>query len=140
MQVFLDTNVVCDALFEREPWKEDALAILTLSRQQAITAIVSALTIANVFYIGRKLVGRERAASTVRTCLATFVVLSLDRDAVAEACGRGGSDFEDDLQLTRALRSSADAIVTRDANGFRGSPLVIWTPAEFLSRLQTKKP
>lgn len=134
--MFLDTNVVCNALFERDPWKDDALAILRLSSQQTITAIVSALTIANVFYVGRKLVGRERAVSTIRTCLATFVVVSLDREAVSEALGRGGSDFEDDLQLTLAMRSSAEAVVTRDAIGFRGSPLTTWNPTEFLARLQ----
>jgi predicted nucleic acid-binding protein len=136
MRVFLDTNVVCDPLFEREPWKGDALAILSLTRHQSITAIVSALTVANVFYIGRKLVGRERATATIRTCLATFVVVPLDREAVSEALGRGGSDFEDDLQLTLALQSNAEAVITRDALGFRGSPLTSWTPAEFLGRLQ----
>jgi predicted nucleic acid-binding protein len=140
MRVFLDTNVVCDALFEREPWKDDALAILRLSRQQAITAMVSALTIANVFYVGRKLVGRERAISTIRACMATFVVVSLDREAVSEALGRGGSDFEDDLQLTLALRSNAEVVVTRDAVGFRGSPLNTWTPARFLAHLQGPNP
>ncbi|MEX2176780.1 MAG: PIN domain-containing protein [Pirellulaceae bacterium] len=140
MRVFLDTNVVCDALFEREPWKDEALAILSLARQQSIAAIVSALTIANVYYIGRKLVGRERSIVTVQTCLATFVVASLDRESVVEALGRSGSDFEDNLQLTLAMRASAEAIVTRDAIGFRGSPLVTWTPSQFLARLKVANP
>lgn len=136
MRVFLDTNVVCDALFEREPWKTDALAIFALSQRRVITAVVSALSLANVFYIGRKLIGRERATVTVRKCLGTMIVIPLDASSLAEAAGRGGPDFEDDVQITLALSSGAEAIVSRDAAGFRQSPLPVWMPSDFLMRAQ----
>jgi hypothetical protein len=46
---------------------------------------------------------------------------------------RGGSDFEDDLQIECATEAPADAIVTRNPKDSSGSPVPIVTPAELLA-------
>jgi hypothetical protein len=45
------------------------------------------------------------------------------------------SDFEDNVQLAAAEAAGLDAVVTRDPDDFRGSPLPIWSPAECRQRL-----
>ena len=140
MRLFHDTNVVCYALLERDPWKQEAIAIIDLARQGTLTAVVSALTVAIVYYIGRKLVGRERAWATVKACLNSLEILAVDTDTLNAALGRRGRDFEDDIQLTLAIAAKVDAIITRDARGFQASPIGIWTPTELLQRLQGQQP
>lgn len=140
MRLFLDANVVCDALFEREPWKADAEAIVAQARDRKLIGIVSALTVANIYYIGRKLFDRARAAATVRKCLDAFEIGPVDHDCIASALARKGSDFEDDIQLVVAMTAGADGIVTRDAIGFRGSPIPVYTPIELIRQLQTQQP
>jgi predicted nucleic acid-binding protein len=140
MRVFVDTNVVCDALLERAPWKHDATAILQLARQGALTAVDSALTVCNVYYVGRKLVGKARAAAPVQACMNSLEVLAVDASTLSTALARRGVDFEDDVQLTLAIAANVDAIVTRDARGFQASPISIWHPTGLLARLQGQQP
>jgi hypothetical protein len=42
---------------------------------------------------------------------------------------------EDDLQIECAAGAGFDAIVTRNANDFAGSPVVVMTPTELLALL-----
>ncbi|MCA9973227.1 MAG: PIN domain-containing protein [Anaerolineales bacterium] len=66
MRVLLDTNVVLDLFLERVPFVEEAAAIWKAHEAGLLTAFVSAITPVNLFYIGRKLRGREVAARAVQ--------------------------------------------------------------------------
>ena len=59
----------------------------------------------------------------------------VDRTALEMATTLPGSDFEDNLQIAYAVEAGLDAIVTRNAKDFVGSPIRILTPAEFLALL-----
>ena len=48
-----------------------------------------------------------------------------------------GSDFEDNLQIACARLAGVDAIVTRDAAGFRSTGIPALTPAEVVARIGT---
>ena len=41
-------------------------------------------------------------------------------------------DFEDSVQLSEAIKWNAEAIVTRDKRGFSGSPIPVYSPADFI--------
>jgi len=140
MRILLDASVVCDALFEREPWKAEAKIILARARDRKLVGVVSSLTVANVYCIGRKLFGRARAASTVRECLDALEIRGVDHDTIASALARNGSDFEDDIQLVVAMTAKVDGIVSRDASGFRSSPIPILTPFELVQQVQSEQP
>jgi len=57
------------------------------------------------------------------------------RDLLDAAERRGGSDYEDDLQIECASDDRLDAIVTRNPKDFAGSPILVLTPAELLARI-----
>ncbi len=135
MRILLDTNVVLDVLLNRLPWHAEAEAILTASRTGQIDCAISALTIANVFYIGRRQMGAERAREIVRVCLRSFEILPIDRRVLDEADLLGGSDFEDNIQIVSAALAAVDAIVTRDPQGFSGSTVPVLTPQELVASL-----
>jgi predicted nucleic acid-binding protein len=59
----------------------------------------------------------------------------VDRVALEAAHAMTGSDFEDNLQIACAVQAGADAIVTRDAQGFRGAPLPVLAPADLMAQV-----
>ena len=135
MRVLLDTNVILDLMLERDPWRAEAEAIAEAGADGRLQAHACASSITDIFYISRKLVGAEKARRIVRNCLDNLQVLSVTRDLLDSAERRGGSDYEDDLQIECASEDRLDAIVTRNPKDFAGSPILVLTPAELLARL-----
>lgn len=135
MNVLLDTNIILDLMLERDPWRVEAEAIAEAGADGRLQAHVCASAITDIFYISRKLVGGDRARRIVRNCLDTLQVVGVTRDLLDAAERRGGSDFEDDLQIQCATDARLDAIVTRNPNDFGNSPVLILTPAELLALL-----
>lgn len=136
MRVLLDTNVVLDSLLARPPWHRDADEILRRSQPGVLDLAVSALTIANVFYVGRKLVGTVRARQDVRRCLSGFEILPVDAQTLLDADALPGSDFEDNVQMAAAATARLDLIVTRNVADFIVSRIRVVTPAQLLALLQ----
>jgi len=135
VNVLLDTNSVLDVLLAREPWQTDAQAIWRAHEDGLITAYVSASSMTDVYYIVRRLVGADIARESVRTCITTFEVCTVDRTVLLDADRLSGPDFEDNVQIACALTAGLAAIVTRDPRGFIDSPITIMSPDELVRRL-----
>ena len=134
MRVLLDTNVLLDVFLQRAPWVAEASAVWQANDQGRITAFVPATALTDIYYVARRLVGRQRARTAVRTCLDAFETCTVDRQALEHAFSLPGSDFEDNLQIACALLYRLDAIVTRDKQGFTGATIPALTPAELLTQ------
>lgn len=135
MRVLLDTNVLLDSLLQRAPWHFEADEILRQAQPGVLELSVAALSLANLFYIGRRIVGTEQARADVRRVAQTFNILAVDRATILHADALPGADFEDNLQIATATNSALTAIVTRDTAGFTASQIPVWSPAELLIQL-----
>jgi predicted nucleic acid-binding protein len=135
MRVLLDTNVLLDSMLQRPPWHADADAILQAAGHGEVTCAATVLSLANLFYVGRRVVGTDQARIGVQSCLNSFEIVAIDRQVLLDADALPGSDFEDNVQIAAAVASGLDAIVTRDPSGFAHSPLPVWSPAELLQHL-----
>ena len=133
--MLLDTNVLLDSLLQRAPWHAEADEILRQAKPGVLDLSVVVLSLANLFYIGRRIVGTEQARSDVRRVAETFNILAVDRTTILQADALPGSDFEDNIQIAAATNAALTAIVTRDPAGFTASPIPVWSPAELLNRL-----
>jgi predicted nucleic acid-binding protein len=136
MKVLLDTNVILDAMLQRTPWHVQADAILREGSKGHVTCATTSLSLATIFYVGRKVVGTAAARSVVRQYLSAFVILPVDKQALLDADAFAGVDFEDNILIAAAVTASLDAIITRDATDFAHSPIPAWDPTELLGRLQ----
>jgi predicted nucleic acid-binding protein len=137
MKVLLDTNVILDLMLERDPWRTEAEAMAEAGADGRLQPHVCASAITDIFYISRKLAGADKARRIVRNCLDLLQVVSVTRDLLDATERRGGSDFEDDVQIECATDARLDAIVTRNPEDFVDSPVLVLTPAELLARLPT---
>jgi len=135
IRVLLDTNVVLDALLDRTPWEADAKSIIESHADGAVEACVSASAITDVFYIARKIVGRDSAWDCAVPCLDRLFVLPVGGDELRAAIELTGKDLEDNLHQALATVHTLDAIVTRDLEGFAGSKVKMVSPSELVQQL-----
>jgi predicted nucleic acid-binding protein len=136
MHVLFDTNVLLDVLLNRDPWVTQSSAAWQASDEAQIVGHITACTVADIFYIARRLTTLETARAAVRICLEAFEVCTVDRQALEQAEALPGSDFEDNLQIACASLAGLDAILTRDEDGFQAATMPVLTPAELLRQLE----
>jgi predicted nucleic acid-binding protein len=135
MRVLLDVNILLDALWQRPPWHQEADAILRAAGLGQVSCATTTLSLATLFYVGRKAVGTTAARAAVRNYLATFAILPIDKQTLLDADVLPGNDFEDNILIAAAVTASLDAIVTRNVADFWHSPIPVWDPAGLLRRL-----
>jgi predicted nucleic acid-binding protein len=136
MRVLLDVNVILDSMLQRPPWHTEADAILQAAAIGQVTCLSTGLSLANIFYVGRKIVGTTAARAAVRKYLAAFPILPIDQQTLLSADALPGNDLEDNILIATAVAAALDAIITRNAADFAHSPIPVWPPAELLKQLQ----
>ena len=133
--VLIDTNVLLDAVLRRGGWVSGAVRLLDAAARRELVGLVSVHALATLAYIARKQVG----AAAVRTALAELAtivsVAEVGDDDVRYALSLPFDDFEDALHVAAARRASATLIITRDADGFRDSPIPALAPGAALALL-----
>ena len=129
MVILVDTNIIIDALANREPYADDAKRIMEKCAAREITGILAAHSIPNLFYILRKNFSQEERR---------FLLISdlNEKKIVAALENNAFSDFEDGLQEECAVESMADYIVTRNPADFKHSRVKVILPDELLRELE----
>lgn len=135
MKILIDTNIVLDLILEREPFVENAILLFEQIECGNLAGYIAATTITNVFYIIRKIEGREVALAAIHRLLIGLQFCAIDRQTIETALSLGLKDFEDSIQLACATLDQLDAIVTRDPKDFSSSNLPIYSPTELLTQL-----
>ena len=136
MRVLVDTNIILDDFLEREPFVEDAAALMEAIESERIVGYVTATTLTNIFYIARRQTRSiDLARQAVSETLALMEVCHVNRDILEAAFASNLRDFEDAVQLACAMASRLDAIITRNAQDFAGATLPILSTRELLESL-----
>ena len=134
MKIFLDTNVVLDYLTGREPFADDAEAVIEICTAEENEAVITTLSACNIVYVLQKAIGKALAEQRLKELLTLVGLVGVDADSVTSSFDLPHSDFEDAVQSAEARAWGADVIVTRDPHGFANSPIKVLGPAEFLDR------
>ena len=132
MHILLDTDVVLDLFLDREPFAEAAAIIWQAHEQASLTAYISAITPINLFYIARKLKGRDIARQAINELLATLPVCTIDHAILQVGAASDFKDFEDAVQYASAVAGGMEAIVTRNIKDYQSASLPVYTPEDFL--------
>lgn len=132
MKLIIDSNVLLDVLYAREPHFEKSLSVWRLCEAGKLQGFVSVLTFANIVYIMRKELDEEKIKDCWEKLSKIFVFVDLRVADIAMATERKGKDFEDELQMVAAKRVEADYIITRNIKDFRDSSIPALTPSEFM--------
>ena len=136
MVVLVDTNIIIDALANREPYADNAKKILEKCAAREVTRILAAHSIPNMFYIFRKNFSQDERRFLLKNLCNIFKISDLNAKKILAALeNEKFVDFEDCLQEECAVESMADYIVTRNPADFANSRVKVILPEEFLKKL-----
>ncbi|HEY0547449.1 MAG TPA: PIN domain-containing protein [Pyrinomonadaceae bacterium] len=138
MRVLLDTDVVLDHLLNRAPFAQAAGELLKLSAEGVFDGYVSGITPINIFYIARKVMGRDRLRQALNDLLFVVRVCPINHSILASALTLPFTDYEDAVQCASAMASQLDAIVTRNPGDFKNAALPVFSPTDFLNKLKSQ--
>lgn len=137
IRLFLDTNVILDLIISDRAGHQSALALEQYANTHPCKLSCAWHSLSIIEYIGRKRFGAEAIHLLLRNLLETFDVPSTGTEEAKKAFNFLAGDFEDALQISAAVASKADHILTNDASGFNKSPISILSPSGFISMSDT---
>lgn len=136
-RLWLDSDVLLDWLCDRKPWAAAADEVIDRALDGHCELWLSALTLANAFYIHRKQAGTAAALAALRTLTQLVNIAPLDQTHVRQALASGRTDFEDELQLASAGGvPGLTTILTRNLGDYAHGPVPAMTAEEWLRSQQ----
>lgn len=135
MNVLFDTNVVLDALLDRDPWVEAAVALFDRVESGGLAGHLGATTITTIHYVAHRNVGTSAAYAMMRDLLRLFEVAPVNRAVLEGALALRFGDFEDAVLHEAGRLVGAQAIVTRDPSGFSSATLRVYDPEALVTAL-----
>jgi predicted nucleic acid-binding protein len=133
-KIFIDSDVILDLLARRAPFYDYSARIFTLVHKKKIEVFTTAVVLSNVFYILRKINGRDKAKKQLKALRSLVRVLSISERIVDMALNSKFNDFEDGLQYFTAKDGDIQVIVTRNIKDYKEKDLIIQTPEEYITR------
>lgn len=134
MKALIDTNVVIDYLDDRAPFADHTEKLFELCEQEELTGILTASSVTDIYYIMRKIAGREKTLESLKLLFSVFEVADVGRNDLLRAMESAVTDFEDALMAVCAKRVKAECIITRNVRDFASSPVLPMTPEGFLAQ------
>lgn len=136
-KILIDTDVILDFFFEREPFAENASKILSLCEKGIVKGFVTPVMISNVYYLLRKTAKHEKIIESLKTLLNIIDIALINKETVLNALNSDFKDFEDALQNFSAQnQTEISVIVTRNIKDYKTSTLSVMTPESYLKALQ----
>lgn len=136
MRVFLDTNILLDAIVKRNDphLTENATMILSLGEERVIDLYMSVLSVPTIAYVLRNMSAsaKKGVIRNISSVVRILPSLAGHVDAMLEG---NTDDIEDALQIQSAMEGSCNLIITRNGKDFSSSPIPVLSPDDFLRRV-----
>ena len=136
MGALVDTNVVLDALANREPWAKEARDLLFLAACGKLDLALSGSTITDVFYLVNRYVTHDKreSAKVVDTLMESLTVVNVGMRECLMAAHSPIADYEDAVVAEAARSAKLDCIVTRNLDDFAQGDIPAVNPHDYLAQ------
>lgn len=132
-KVLIDTDVILDFFFDRQPFSEHAANVLSLCELKKIQGFVTPVIISNVYYLLRQTAKHEKVIEKLSSLLSLTDVLIIDKQTIIQAINSKFKDFKDALQNYSAENAKEiNAILTRNTKDFKNSKIAVFTPENYI--------
>lgn len=139
-KVLIDTDVILDFFFDRKPFSESALKILSLCESREIIGYVTPVIVSNVYYLLRQTAKHGKIVEKLTLLISFLEVLITDKRMIIQALSSEFKDFEDAMQNFSAEQSSEiDIIVTRNTKDYKHSKLSVMSPDDFIKTMNANR-
>ncbi len=134
--VLIDTDVILDFFFDRDPFAEQAAQLLSLCEKGSIKGFVTPVMISNIYYLLRKTAKHEKVIDNLKKLIDILNVAAIDKKIVLQALNSEFKDFEDALQNFSAYyEKDIKVIITRNIKDYKTSSLSVMAPETYLKTL-----
>ena len=132
-KVLLDSDVILDFFFDREPFSDNVAHILSLCESKEITGYITPVILSNVYYLLRQSATHEKVVEKLKMLVSFTEILVINKESILQALHSEFKDFEDALQNYAAeINDTIDCIVTRNTKDYKKSTLGVLTPENYL--------
>jgi predicted nucleic acid-binding protein len=133
-KIFIDSDIILDLLAERELFYDNAARMFTLAYNKKIKLYTTAVIMANVFYVLRKLRGKEETKKRLKDLRLLVNILPINENIVDIALNSKFTDFEDALQYFTAKENNILAIITRNTDDYKTkeADIIVQTAEEYI--------
>jgi len=132
MTLFIDSDILLDAVLMREPYHRSAINILSLEDRNDHSLCISAHSLLNVYYFTRKFAGKSAASKSIGLLENKLIVLPTDGTTIRTAMTTAFTDIEDAVQYIIALTNQCNIIITRNLKDYKKSRLPTMTAEQYL--------
>lgn len=135
MNVLFDSNVIIDAITQRDQSNAGAKDLYLKAVGKEINGFLVSKQITDIAYVLRKHVEKDKMRSFCQFLCKAFIVLPFKKEDIQEATMLDGKDFEDDVLIYIAGSNSMDYIATNNIDNFSESSVKALKPEEILKLL-----
>lgn len=132
-RILIDTDVILDFFFDRQPFADNAAKILSLCESKEIKGFVTPVIISNVYYLLRQTTKHEKVVEKLKLLISITEILIIDKAIILQAMNSEFKDVEDAIQNYAAESDKKiDVILTRNLKDFKNSSLAVMTPDNYI--------
>lgn len=135
MNLFIDSDILLDALLLRHPHDTFALEILSLADSENFGLFSSAHSLLNVYYFTSKIAGKIAAKRSISLLEQRLNIVPTAKMAIRSGLVSDFTDFEDSVQYAIALESNCQVIITRNIKDYIKSSIPVMTAEQYLKSL-----
>lgn len=136
-KILIDTDVILDFFFDRQPFSEEASQILSLCESKKLNGFVTPIMISNIYYILRKTAKHEKVIEGLKSLMDIVDVAVITKNTIVDALNSNFKDFEDALQNFSAQdKKDINIIITRNIKDYKTSSLSVMTPETYLKTIK----
>lgn len=133
MKTVIDTNIIIDALTNREPYCKNAQRILLLAEQKLIGGFITSNTATDIYYLLHKYFHDSAKVKSIMEILFDSIsVIPVNETDCKSSLHSKISDYEDAVLESAAKNNGADCIITRNEKDFSFSRVPVYSPDDFL--------
>jgi len=133
--VLIDSDVILDFFFDREPFAEYATEVFMLCENDKIKGFTTSVIISNVYYLLVKFAKHEIVIEKLKELLRIIDIAEINQEVILEALNSNFKDFEDAMQNYAAENSnSIDIILTRNVKDYKKSKLAVFSPEMYVKK------
>ena len=136
MVILVDTNVIIDFLITREPFYKASSEILKKCADGELTGYIAFHSVANLWYILRKIPEDKRREWMADICSFLQVAGASHEEVIKANKMKKFKDLEDGMQDKCAKSVGAQYIITRNITDFENSEVQAVLPEDFLKSVK----
>jgi predicted nucleic acid-binding protein len=133
-KVLIDTDVVLDFFFERQPFCDAAAQVFSLCELKRIHGYITPVIFSNVYYLLGQTAPHQKVVTKLNQLLLITDILIIDKNVLLTALASKFNDLEDAIQHYAALKAkNIDVILTRNIKDYKKSEIGVLTPEHYIN-------